>query len=202
MEIWLGTTNQGKIRELRPLLERHQFEIHTLSELRGYTAPPETGKTFTENARIKARSLKAVRPGVWVLAEDSGLVVDGLNGLPGIHSARYAGDHASDSENTAKLLKMVHIRSPLMRTARFVCHMVVFNPQGEELIFEGSLEGEIGKTQKGTLGFGYDPIFVPTGSNQSLAEIEPGQKNQMSHRGQAVKKFLSYLDETSKENEI
>lgn len=196
MDLWIGTTNQGKLREFKQVLSTTPFIIHTPAEVRGFTPPKEDGKSFLDNARIKARSMKALKPGQWVMAEDSGLVVEGLNGLPGIHSARYAGDHASDSENTAKLLKMIQIRSPLKRDARFECHMVVFSPEGEELVFTGTLEGEISKSQKGSGGFGYDPVFVPKGQTQTLAEMDPGTKNQLSHRAQATKKLIEKLLET------
>lgn len=195
MELWIGTTNQGKMREFKHLFSETPFKLHSMQEIKSYRQPPETGKTFLENARIKAKSVKAMKPDTFAMAEDSGLVVEGLGGLPGIHSARYAGDHAGDLENTAKLLKMVQMRTSLKRQAKFVCTMVVYSPEGEEWVFEGTLEGEIAKAQKGSGGFGYDPIFIPTGHTQTLAEIDPGLKNQMSHRAAATKLFLAKLKE-------
>ena len=115
-ELWVSTTNQGKLNEFRNLLGA-AVDIHSVSELKFYAAPPETGQSFEDNARIKAKTLKALKPGVWVVADDSGLEAAGLNGLPGIHSARYAGDKASDGENIAKLLKMIQIRSAGNRAA-------------------------------------------------------------------------------------
>ena len=193
MDLWLATTNSGKILELKQALSQYPFTIHTVNELRGFSAPPETGKTFVENALIKAKSLHAIKNTSWVLADDSGLIVDGLNGLPGVHSARYAGERASDGENTAKLLKMMQLRSPLQRTARFVCSIVAFSPKGEKVVCEGKMEGEIGKSQKGTAGFGYDPVFIPQGMTQTLAELTPLIKNQISHRAQALKQFLEFV---------
>ena len=192
-ELWVATTNKGKLSEFRSLLG-DGFDVHAASELGFYTAPPETGKTFEENARIKARSLKAVKPGVWVVADDSGLEVDGLGGLPGVHSARYAGDKASDRENTAKLLKMVQIRTPGQRSARFVCVLVVFDPQGQEHVIRGEVKGQIATAARGTAGFGYDPVFIPEGHEKTFAELGLPVKNQISHRAKALREFLALLD--------
>lgn len=191
MEIWLATGNKGKVSEYKHLLSQiNDLDLHTQSEIKGFTPRPETGKTFLENAKIKANSLYAVRHKDWVLGEDSGLLVEGLGGLPGVHTARYAGPTASDSENMAKLLKMMSIRPLENRNAKFVCTLVVKTPQGEEWVFEGDLQGEISKSPKGQHGFGYDPIFVPKGQSLSLAEIGPAYKLQHSHRAQAFKKFI------------
>ena len=197
MEIWVGTTNKGKLSEFKLLFEKEfpEVKIHSLSELSNYSQPPENGQTYLDNARIKAKSLKAMKPGVWVVAEDSGLEVEGLNNLPGIHSARYAGPKASDSENVAKLLKMLQIRSN-NRAAKFVCTMVVFTPAGEEWIFNGELKGLIAPTPAGQHGFGYDPIFTPTGEKQTLAELGYAFKNQNSHRAAATRALISKLKET------
>lgn len=192
MELWLATTNKGKLNELKVLFGKHlpQLNLKTLSDLPTYTAPPENGKSFLENARIKARSLKALKPESWVLAEDSGLEVEALNGLPGIHSARYAGEKASDSENVSKLLKMLQIKGALNRNAQFICHMLILSPSGEEWSFVGAMKGSIAKTPAGNLGFGYDPVFIPEGQSQSLAQLGPGYKNQHSHRSQAALQFI------------
>ncbi len=201
MEIWIGTTNKGKLAEMRPLLEKAfpELVVHSIEELPHYSQPPEDGKTFLDNARIKARSVKVMKPGVWVLAEDSGLEVEGLGGLPGIHSARYAGPHARDSENVAKLLKMLQIRSVANRNARFLCTMVAFDPQGNEHIFTGELKGVIGKNPVGQMGFGYDPVFVPLGETKSMAELGPAFKNKHSHRAQAT---LILIDKILSQNKL
>ena len=193
MELWVATGNKGKLTEFRLLLDKHkpEVELHGSSELSSFTAPLENGKTYEENARIKARSMKAMKPGTWVFGEDSGLEVTGLNGLPGIHSARYAGDRASDSENVAKLTKMMLTRNVTDRSARFVCTIVAYSPEGQESFFTGEFKGTIAKLPKGQLGFGYDPVFVPEGQSQTLAELGPGFKLQNSHRTQAFLKFLS-----------
>jgi XTP/dITP diphosphohydrolase len=195
MHLWIGTTNKGKLSELKMLFEREVpgIVIHSLSELPSYMAPPENGQTFLDNARIKARSLKAMKPGEWVLAEDSGLEVKGLGNLPGIHSARYAGPKASDSENVAKLLKMMQIRAVTDRAAQFTCSMVVFTPTGEEWLFQGEMKGTISKTVAGQHGFGYDPIFIPEGETQTLAQLGAGFKNQKSHRSAAARQLIEKL---------
>jgi len=194
-ELWVSTGNKGKLNEFKLLFEKElpQFELHSIADLPTFSQPPENGATFLENARIKARSLKAVRPGVWVLADDSGLEVEGLGNLPGIHSARYAGPKAADSENMAKLLKMLQIRAVANRNARFYCCLVVYSPTGEEMIFEGELKGQIGKAPVGQHGFGYDPIFIPENETKSLAELGSGFKSRNSHRAKATLAFIEKL---------
>lgn len=190
--LWISTTNQGKLNEFRNIMG-DQVEIHTVGELGFYAAPPETGKTFEENARIKAKTLKAMKPGVWVVADDSGLEVEGLGGLPGIHSARYAGDNAKDAENVAKVLKMVQIRSSMNRKAQFVCTFVVYDPEGKETVINGVVKGEIAQTAKGKTGFGYDPVFIPEGEKLTFAELGPAVKNQKSHRAMAIRELLRLM---------
>jgi XTP/dITP diphosphohydrolase len=193
MEIWIATHNTGKLTEFKQLLEPQGFVVHSARELEFFTAPAETGKTFEENARIKARALKAVKPGVWVLADDSGLEVKGLGGLPGIHSARYAGDKASDNENVAKLLKMLQIRSPMERSATFRATFVLFSPQGQEHVVHGELNGQISQKVAGQHGFGYDPVFVPESQTKTMAELGAAYKNQHSHRAKAIKAALALI---------
>lgn len=190
-EIWIATENLGKLREFQRLLP--DLKIKTLNEISGYTPPPENGSSFEENARIKAKSLKAIKPNCWILADDSGLEVPALGGLPGIHSARYAGPKASDLENQLKLLKMLNLRAPNQRQARFVCVLVGFKPSGEEFIFQGSVEGSIADRPQGQGGFGYDPIFIPAEQSQTFAELGPGIKNELSHRAQAIQKMWESL---------
>jgi XTP/dITP diphosphohydrolase len=187
--LWIATTNQGKLNEFRNLLSNH-FEIHSTLELPNYSPPPETGQTFLDNARLKARSMKAMKPGEWVVADDSGLEVEGLGNMPGVHSARYAGPKASDAENNAKLLKMVSIRTATKRDAKFKCVLVVFDPAGVEHILEGEVTGTIAVIAKGKQGFGYDPVFVPTGQTQTFAELGVAFKNRVSHRAAAIQKLI------------
>lgn len=193
MEVWLATGNNNKKKEVNFLLRDLDPEIHGQNELEYYSSPEETGDTFEANARIKAKSLAAVKPGVWVIADDSGLCCDGLNGLPGIHSARYAGPNARDTENVSKLLKMLQMRTK-NREAHFMCVICAISPEGVEHIFEGKLEGEITMKQMGTNGFGYDPVFKPKGSSQALAELESTEKNKISHRAIALAKFTEFIE--------
>jgi XTP/dITP diphosphohydrolase len=194
-ELWISTTNQGKLNEFKNLMGA-KVELHSISELKSYAAPPETGATFTDNARIKAKTLKAIKPGVWVVADDSGLEVEGLGGLPGIHSARYAGPKASDGENVAKLLKMLQIRSPGNRKARFVCVLVAFDPSGKEHVIQGTVEGQISNNARGTTGFGYDPVFMPEGQSQTFSELGLAFKNQISHRAKAIRELLALIEQS------
>lgn len=192
MEIWLATGNSGKVKEYELLMSSIPgLKIHTQNEISGFSARPEDGKTFVENARIKAKTLRSVKNASWVFGEDSGLEVEGLGGLPGIHSARYAGPKASDSENVAKLLKMIGLRSASNRAAVFRCALVVYTPTGEEWIFEETMKGEITTKPQGLHGFGYDPVFKPEGQTQTLAELGAGFKNLHSHRSKCVKAFLA-----------
>jgi XTP/dITP diphosphohydrolase len=191
-ELWISTTNQGKLNEFRNLLSK-SVDIHSVSELKFYAAPPETGQTFEDNARIKAKTLKALKPGVWVVADDSGLEAAGLNGLPGIHSARYAGDKASDAENAAKLLKMIQIRSSGNRAAQMVCVLVAYDPAGREHVIHGVVKGQISTTARGKGGFGYDPVFMPEGQDKTYAELGPAVKNQGSHRSQAIRELFRLI---------
>jgi XTP/dITP diphosphohydrolase len=202
MEIWIATGNKGKLEEfklgLKPLFASQQdVQIFSQSDLKTFTPMPENGDTFVANARIKAKSLKAMKPNCWIIADDSGLEVHGLGNLPGIHSARYAGPHARDSENVAKLLKMMLIRNVNPRTAHFKCVLVIYSPSGEEFIFEGELKGTISSKPSGLMGFGYDPVFVPEGETKTLADLGPGYKIQKSHRAVALNKFIQQLAQQS-----
>lgn len=189
MDLWVATTNTGKLNEFKSLLADRPVVIHSPAELSVYSAPKETGTTFVENARIKARAVKALRPGTWVVADDSGLEVDGLGKLPGVHSARYAGERASDAENNGKVLRMLQIRSPLKREARFVCVFVVYDPKGVEHVIEATVEGKIAERAAGKAGFGYDAIFIPQGETKTFGELGLAFKNKISHRAQAIRKL-------------
>ncbi len=193
MELWLATGNPGKVNEIEKLLGDLDLEVHTQKELSFFSQPPEEGDSFEANARIKAKALHAMKSDCWVLADDSGLVVEGLGGLPGIHSARYAGPKAQPSENNAKLLKMMQLRSVANRKAHFHCTLVAISPTGEEKVFSGELQGEIAKSARGTGGFGYDPVFIPEGEEKTLGELPASHKNQISHRSKALKAFVEFL---------
>lgn len=193
MELWVATANTGKLNEIRNFFMGSSVNVHSISELPVYTSPKETGKSFDDNARIKAKALRAVMDKAWILAEDSGLEVEGLNNMPGIHSARYAGENASDAENMAKLLKMMSLRSATMRAAQFKCSMIIIDLDGNENIFHGTLKGTISKGLRGSQGFGYDPIFIPEGYDKTLGEMSPLEKNKISHRIQALREFKQKL---------
>ncbi len=196
MELWIATGNKGKLEEYKLTLSKlPDLALFSQSDLPSFTPKPETGTTFLENARIKAKSVKALKLTCYVLGEDAGLEVEGLGNLPGIHSARYAGPHARDSENIAKLLKMMQIRNVANRAAQFKCVTVVITPENEEWIFEGVLRGSISAKPSGLMGFGYDPVFTPEDETKTLAELGPGYKIQKSHRAQALSQFLIKLKE-------
>jgi XTP/dITP diphosphohydrolase len=193
MELWVATTNQGKLREIERILADQGVAIHSIKELPAYSAPPETGTTFVENARIKAKSMRSIKNDVWVMGEDSGLEVEGLNGMPGVHSARYAGQNAKDTENTLRVLKMLNLKGAANRNAKFRSTIVLYSPSGEESVFEGQVEGLISKDPRGTEGFGYDAIFIPKGESKTFGELGLAFKNKVSHRSEALRKMLEFL---------
>lgn len=190
MELVLASRNSHKVREFSLLLKPH-----TVLQLPDCVAlPPETGATFAENALPKARAAAAAS-GLAAVADDSGIVVDGLKGVPGVLSARYAGEGASDSDNLEKLLADCSDLSD--RSAHYVCALALVMPDGSEEIFEARWDGFLTDQPRGSGGFGYDPIFVPKESNdgRTAAELSQAEKDQISHRGQAVKLLLAYLRE-------
>lgn len=195
-ELWIATGNQGKLNEFKMLFNRVPVAIHSQSELPVFAPPPENGDSFVANARIKAKAVKALKAAHWAMGEDSGLEVAGLNNLPGIHSARYAGPKASDSENTAKLLKMMQLRPMNSRAAQFRSVIVAYDLQGKEHVFEGILKGEIAKVPRGSAGFGYDNVFVPEGQTQTLAELGLAFKNKISHRAVACAQMAQVLEKS------
>jgi len=193
MELWIATGNQHKLTEFKMLFQLPNLTLKSQKNLTTYFSPNETGKTFLENAKIKAKALSSVMPEHWVLAEDSGLCVIGLNNSPGIYSARYAGESATDIENNLKVLQMLKIRSPSMREAELVSHVVISDPSGAEHDFEGRLKGKIAEKPRGDQGFGYDYIFLPDGQTKTLGELGPTFKNQVSHRSRACKKAAEFI---------
>jgi XTP/dITP diphosphohydrolase len=181
--IALVSSNPGKLRELRALLPGWEVEPLDTTGI-----PEETGETFAENAAAKARWGRAHAPAdVWVVGEDSGLCVDGLGGAPGVRSARYAGDGASDEENLAKLLAALEDADGPARRGRYVCELVAIAPDGRELAARGTLEGSIGREPRGSGGFGYDPAFVPDGEERTVSELGDAWKALHSHRARAVR---------------
>jgi XTP/dITP diphosphohydrolase len=185
-----ASRNEGKLRELRALLP--DWEIEPLGDV---DMPEETGATFYENAAAKARFAQSVEPGRWTIGEDSGLEVDWLGGVPGIRSARYAGQAASDEQNVAKLLEALAEAERADRGARYVSELVVVTPDGQELRGTGTLEGEIATEPKGSEGFGYDPVFVPTGESRTVGELGNEWKRAHSHRAAATRVLAAGVGE-------
>lgn len=185
-----ASRNEGKLRELRALLP--DWEIEPLGDVE---MPEETGATFHENAAAKARFAQSVEPGRWTIGEDSGLEVHWLGEVPGIRSARYAGEDATDEENVAKLLEALAGAEGADRGARYVSELVVVTPEGRELRGTGTLEGEIATEPKGAEGFGYDPVFVPTGESRTVAELGNEWKRAHSHRAAATRALVAGVGE-------
>ncbi len=190
--IVLATGNAGKLRELQRLLGT-VFDLIAQDEL-GITGAEETGRTFTENALLKARHASA-QSALPAIADDSGLEVDALDGAPGIHSARFAGDGASDDENNEKLLHALASRPAAHRTARFRCVIVLVRAADdpEPLIAEGVWDGRILDQPRGTGGFGYDPLFLDEATGLTGGELDPDEKNCRSHRGKASRRLGELL---------
>lgn len=193
MKLVLATRNSGKVREISEMLEVHN-EIELLS-LQNYPDAPdvvEDGVTYEENA-IKKAAMLAEYTGHLTIADDSGLEVDALDGAPGVHSARYAGENASDQDRIAKLLRALQGVPDDQRSARFICVVAIAEPLSESEIVRGVCEGHIIHTPRGEGGFGYDPVFVPIGYEKTFAELGDNIKNQISHRAKALDKAIKLL---------
>ena len=195
MKLVLATRNEGKVREIGELL-KDQKGVELLS-LRSYPDAPdvvEDGRTYEENA-IKKASILAEYTGHLTIADDSGLAVDALDGAPGVHSARYAGENASDEDRIVKLLDALRDVPDDRRSGRFVCAVAIAEPLDQAQIVRGVCEGRIIRTPRGTAGFGYDPIFVPMGYDKTFAELGDEIKNQISHRAKALDKARKLLSQ-------
>ena len=190
MRLVIATTNKGKIREIEKVLSGLAVTVESFNV---QTVPPvvEDGETFAENACKKARHY-ALHTGCIVLADDSGLEVDALQGQPGVHSARYAGEKARDEENNEKLLNALQGVPLERRTARFCCVLAIAKPDGQCAVVEGICPGHIGLSPRGNEGFGYDPLFV-LADGRTMAELPLEEKNRISHRGQALRKLPALL---------
>lgn len=189
----IGSNNPGKAKELAELLEGLPWEVKSLRDFPSVPEPEETGTTFEENALLKARYF-VERFNVAVLADDSGLAVDALNGAPGVYSARYAGEPADHAKNNEKLLDDLADFAWHERTARFICCAVFLEPSAEAHIEYGTVEGHIAMECFGEEGFGYDPLFVPSGHDRTFGEMDNAKKHTLSHRGEALKKLRAYLE--------
>ena len=193
MKAVLASGNAGKIREFAQLLAARDIEVIAQTSL-GITTPEETGATFLDNALLKAHHAAAAT-GLAALADDSGIEVDALGGRPGVRSARYAGENASDADNLALLLHELEGVPELRRTARYRCVLVFLRHPADRapVVAEGAWEGRILTAPRGSGGFGYDPVFLPQGAALSVAEMPAQQKNLVSHRGQALRALLTAL---------
>jgi XTP/dITP diphosphohydrolase len=191
----LATTNPGKIREIREALDRLPIPLLTLADVPAIPEPEETGATFAENARLKAAAYGSAT-GLPVVAEDSGLSIDALDGRPGVESARYPGaTYAEKFDNLYRELA----GAPRPWTARFVCSLILLDPErslgpATEYTAEGTVEGEITDTPSGQHGFGYDPIFLYPPFGATLGAVEQARKISVSHRGRAFRQLKSYLE--------
>jgi XTP/dITP diphosphohydrolase len=190
----IATKNKGKIREINHFLKDLNIKLFSLNDFNDLPEIIEDGKNFKENsikkAEITAKALKKLS-----LADDSGLEVDFLGGRPGVYSSRYSGKNATDKSNRIKLLaELAEVKNISKRTARFVCHLVLWDPK-KGLLFEtdGICEGKIGFKEIGSGGFGYDCIFIPNGFDVTMAELSEDAKNKISHRGKALKNFSDFL---------
>lgn len=192
-KILIATKNKGKVAEFETLFKNYGIEVMSLLDLSDDIKDvEETGETFAENARLKAEEISSIlnEP---VLADDSGLIIDALNGRPGIYSARYAGLAKNDQDNNDKVLNELKNVPIEKRTARFVCVLAVAIPGEETFFVTGYCEGKISFSETGSNGFGYDPLFIPEGYTTTMAEISATEKNKISHRSQAIVELDEWL---------
>lgn len=188
----LATNNAKKLAELRRVLAAEGIEVLGLGDVDSYPEPAETETTFEGNALIKARACVAAT-GLPALADDSGLAIDALNGMPGVRSARWAGPGASDADNLELVLRQLTDRAPGQRAARFVCALAIALPGGHTEIVHGEVRGQLTTEPRGDHGFGYDPIFLPDGFAVTTAEMTAAEKDAISHRGRAIRAMVPRL---------
>ena len=190
--IIFATGNKNKLREIKEILGEEKYEILTMKEAGIDIDIVEDGKTFEENSLIKSRAIAAVAKDAIVLADDSGLEIDALNKEPGIYSARYMGEDTSYDIKNANLIERLDGVEKQDRSARFVCAVSAVFPDGKEAVVRGTIEGYIGWEPMGENGFGYDPIVVLE-NGKHVAELTSEEKNEISHRGKAIRKFVEYI---------
>ncbi|MGH3450098.1 MAG: RdgB/HAM1 family non-canonical purine NTP pyrophosphatase [Haloechinothrix sp.] len=193
--VLVASRNASKLGELRRILVAEGVagvEVVGLDDVASFDETPETGATFEENALAKAR--EAMRAsGLPVIADDSGLAVEALNGMPGVLSARWAGRHGDDDANLRLVLAQLTDTPDERRSAAFVCAAALVTPDGEETVVRGEWRGELTREARGAGGFGYDPIFLPEGEGRTSAELDPAEKDAASHRGRALRALLPHL---------
>ncbi|HEV2706362.1 MAG TPA: XTP/dITP diphosphatase [Pyrinomonadaceae bacterium] len=201
-QLLIATRNAGKVREFAELLTGLPLQLRHLAEFPHVPEAVETGSTFAENAALKAR-FYARLTGLPTLADDSGLEVDALGGAPGVYSARYAGEQATDAARNAKLLDELNRSDDRSRRARFVCVIAHASPSSEEIkLFEGVCEGRIASSPRGSSGFGYDPLFIPDGYEATFGELPAEIKNCISHRAHALDAASRFLRQTVIETQL
>lgn len=190
--IVLATRNEGKIEEFNDMLRDRGIQVKGLKDYPECPEVEEDGETFEQNAKKKAETI-AQRLNLPTLADDSGLEVDALDGKPGVYSARFAGPQATDEKNVQKLLEMLEGTPMERRGARFRCVLAFAEPGRETRVFEGRCEGAIALEPRGENGFGYDPVFYLPKFRKTMAQLTPSEKNEISHRGAAVRKFIQSI---------
>jgi XTP/dITP diphosphohydrolase len=193
-ELVVATRNRGKMHEIQVLLEGVVDLVQCTADFADFPETVEDGLTFRDNALKKAREAM-VFTGLPALADDSGLVVDVLEGRPGVYSARFAGEGAGDAANNRRLLEELAAVSLGQRQAAFVCQLAFVTPAGDQQLFEGRIGGQILTAPRGEGGFGYDPLFLVDGFERTMAELSVPEKNAISHRGQALQQFLTFLEQ-------
>ncbi len=196
MQVIAATHNKNKLKEFKEILSPFGFEIISAEDAGFFDEPEETGKTFMENALIKARAI-ASACGRAAIADDSGLVVDALNGEPGVYSARYGGIGLDDKGRTALVLEKLQNVADEKRSARFMCSIAFISADGEEICAQGSVEGVISRAPAGENGFGYDPVFYVPSIGKTFAQASSEEKNALSHRGRALRELERILEEKS-----
>ena len=196
MRIVFATGNKNKMTEIKEILGDYGFEILSMKDLGLSSHAEENGTSFSENALIKARDIasQCKDKETIVIADDSGLEIDALGGEMGIYSSRYLGEDTSYHIKNAELIKRLDGIPPVNRTARFKCAIAAVFPDGEEIVTQGKIEGRIGYEERGSNGFGYDPIFYLPDMSKSTAEIDPDEKNSISHRGIALRAMKIKID--------
>lgn len=198
-EVVIATKNKGKALEFEQMFQPFQIQVKTLLDLPEFPEIEETGATFEENAIIKAESVMKETKAM-VMADDSGLVIDALDGRPGVYSARYAGPEKDDEANIQKVLRELEGVPLSKRTARFYCALALAIPGRETITVNGTCEGFITFEKKGINGFGYDPIFFVQGYERTMAELLPNEKNKISHRAEALAKMRTILEQLERES--
>lgn len=192
----IATKNKGKAKEFERLFSKYGMEVKTLIDFPDVPDIEETGETFEENAIIKAEAI-AKLANSFVVADDSGLVIDALGGRPGVYSARYAGAEKNDEDNIDKVLSEMEAVNEEERTARFYCALAMAGPDFETITVNGTCEGMILNERRGSEGFGYDPIFFVPSEGKTMAEMSPERKNELSHRAAAMKNLEPYIEKLS-----